>query len=162
MFDEEKTYPNITVKKRNPDYAKILLNDYAGCNSEDTAIHNYFYQSLIVEDKNLSRDLMLISKTEMRHLDILGKLIHLLGVKPVFGVLKTNSLTPWTSKYVNYSVKTKDILIQNIKNERTAIENYKKDIELIDDENIKSILKRIIEDEFVHIKIFYSYLKKEK
>ena len=73
-----------------------------------------------------------------------------------------NSLTPWTAKYIDYSVKVKDILIQNIKHERLAIETYKKHIEIIDDEDIKAILERIIEDEIVHIKIFYSYLKKEK
>ena len=98
----------------------------------------------------------------MKHLDILGRLIELLGIKPIFGVLGDNSLTPWTAKYIDYSVKVKDILIQNIKHERLAIETYKKHIEIIDDEDIKAILERIIEDEIVHIKIFYSYLKKEK
>ena len=162
MYAANKPYPNINVKRRNTDYAKLLLHDYAGINGEDTAIHQYFYQSLIVPNKNLSEDLKHISEVEMKHLDILGRLIELLGIKPIFGVLGDNSLTPWTAKYIDYSVKVKDILIQNIKHERLAIETYLKHIEVIDDEDIKAILERIIEDEIVHIKIFYSYLKKEK
>ena len=85
MYAANKPYPNINVKRRNTDHAKLLLHDYAGINGEDTAIHQYFYQSLIVPNKNLSEDLKHISEVEMKHLDILGRLIELLGIKPILG-----------------------------------------------------------------------------
>ena len=44
MYAANKPYPNINVKRRNTDHAKLLLHDYAGINGEDTAIHQYFYQ----------------------------------------------------------------------------------------------------------------------
>lgn len=160
MYSSDKPYPPILVEGRNKEYAKLLLSDYAGELGEDTAIHQYFFQSLIIEDESISDALFHISKVEMIHLNILGKLIELLGIKPVFGVLNNNSFTPWNAKMVDYTSKLRNILIQNIKHEKDAIINYKKHMELIDDKYIKEILKRVIEDELVHIKYFYSVLKK--
>ncbi len=162
MYESNKPYPKVLVQKRNPHYAKLLLVDYAGICSEETAIHEYFYQSLMVDDKELSKTLMQISKVEMHHLNLIGKAILLLGIKPVFGVLGNNSLTTWTSKYVDYSVKIEDMLKIDIRSEKLAIDTYQKHIKEIDDKYIKALLERIIEDEIIHIKILYSYLKKLK
>lgn len=162
MYENNKPYPEVLVERRNPYYAKLLLIDYASNCSEDTAIHEYFYQSLMVDDKELSETLMQISKVEMHHLRLLGKAISLLGIKPVFGVLGNNTLTPWTSKYVNYSVKVEDMLKIDIKQEKTAIDTYQKHIKEIDDRYIKSLLERIVEDEIIHLKTLYTYLKKLK
>lgn len=161
MFCSDKPYPSICVEKRNKDYAKLLLNDYAGEISEDFAIHQYFYQSLIINDKDISDALMQISKVEMHHLAILGKVITQLGIKPIFGTIDNNHFTPWSTSAINYSVKLKDMLIQDIKHEKDAIIKYKKHADEINDKCIKKILYRIIEDELLHIKYFYSILKKE-
>lgn len=161
MYFSNKPYPVVRVEGRNKDYAKLLLNDYAGSVSEDTAIHQYFYQALIINDEKIKNDFLHIAEVEMHHLNILGKIIELLGIKPLFGVVNDSTLTPWNAEYVDYTVKFKDILILNIKQERDAIINYKRHIEEIDDKYIKESLNRIIEDEILHIKYFYSLLKKE-
>ena len=149
-----KPYPKIEVERENIEYAKILLEDYAGENGEDTAIHTYFYQSLVVEEEK--EILEGISKVEMHHLEILGKLIYQLGYLPSFYTVDSNieCVIPWTSKNVNYATNFSTILLDNIAREMKAIKTYQKHIQEINDPYIKKILERIIEDEEVHIHCF--------
>lgn len=156
----DKPYPPIKVTKANKEYAKLLLKNYAGQISEDTAIHLYMYQSLVCSDEDLAKTLKDIAIVEMHHLEMLGELITLLGVKPVYGTIKNDYFKPWTSTNVNYNICLKNMLEIDIKNEEIAIKNYKENINCIDDIFIINILERIIEDEVLHIKIFKYYYPK--
>lgn len=69
-------------------------------------------------------------------------------------------MLPWNSSTVNYTTDLKDILLIDIDREQSAIKKYREHIRTIEDENIKQILTRIIEDEMVHLDIFYYFLKK--
>ena len=44
-FKINKPYPKIQVEKPNTYYANLLLNDYAGINSELTSITQYIFQN---------------------------------------------------------------------------------------------------------------------
>lgn len=159
----DKPYPKIQVERPNKKYAKLLLEDYAGNQSEDTAIHLYLYQSLVssTEYRELARDLKDIAKVEMHHLFLLGKTIKLLGLEPVFASISdTGLLIPWTSSGVNYATDIQTMLEVDIEREMEAICNYEKHIKLIDDKYVKVLLKRIIEDEKIHISIFHYYYQK--
>lgn len=147
----DKPYPPIQVEGENTKYAKILLEDYAGEGGEDTAIHRYLYQSFIQED--VKDTLKGIACVEMKHLDMLGKLIWKLGYLPAFHTIDSNveCIIPWTSKYVDYSTDLSKILLDDISKEMQAITRYQKHISEIDDCYIKRVLERIIEDEEVHI-----------
>lgn len=162
MYESKLAYPELKVEGENPYYAKLLLSDYAGDNSEDTAIHQYFYQSLIASEKDLSAALMNISRVEMHHLSILGKIIKLLGGDPILATTEDECVTYWDASNVNYTLNVEDFLKFNIMKEKLAIENYERHIEEINDKYIKAILKRIIDDELLHIKIFYDFYKKIK
>ena len=70
-YCSDKPYPPIEVEGTNLEYAKILLEDYAGAGGEDTAIHRYFYQSLVTDE--ISKMLEGISRVEMHHLEILDR-----------------------------------------------------------------------------------------
>lgn len=163
-YCSDKPYPPIEVERENVEYAKILLEDYAGSDGEDTAIHRYFYQSLVVEEVSIM--LENISKVEMHHLEILGELIWKLGYTPAFYTIDSNigCVIPWTSKYIDYSCDLKTILLENISKEIQAIKRYEKHIMEIDDCHIKEVLKRIIEDEEIHIeclqKAYHDYCGK--
>ena len=156
-----KPYPKIEVDE-NRDYAHMLLEDYAGSASEDTAIHLYLYQSLVLSRtfKELSEVLKKISTVEMKHMLILGQLIEALGVNPAFGVSQGKWLVPWSASYVDYASSIEDMLLLDISKEESAIANYRRHIRAIDDENIVGILKRIIEDEEIHLSIFYYFLNR--
>lgn len=160
-----KQYPVVRVEKENIEYAKILSLDYASDISEDSAIHLYTYQALILEKTHpeISKTLKHIAITEMKHLELLGKAIHLLGLPPKYVSYTSDNIKRyWTSSFINYTTFLKNMLKQDIKSESMAIENYRKHRETINDAYIKQLLTRIIEDEQVHLSIFQRLLDQQK
>lgn len=160
-----KQYPVVRVEKENIEYAKILSLDYASDISEDSAIHLYTYQALILEKTHpeISKTLKHIAITEMKHLELLGKAIHLLGLPPKYVSYTSDNIKRyWTSSFINYTTFLKNMLKQDIKSESMAIENYRKHKETINDAYIKQLLTRIIEDEQVHLSIFQRLLDQQK
>lgn len=161
-FKVDLSYPEPKVEQKNTYYANILLEDYAGAVSEFTAISLYTYQHFVSDDryKNYAKVIGEISIVEMKHLELIGETIKLLGVKPVF----VNSVYPcgrmWTSEYVNYDASIKGMILEDIKAETKAIKNYERDLSLINDNYIKKLIERIILDEKLHLKIFQELYKK--
>lgn len=154
-------YPEIKIEEKNEYYANLLFEDYAGKTSETTAIFLYTFQHIIKENKheNIAKILKEISITEMRHLEMLGETISLLGCNPVF---KSNSNNFWNASNVNYSYNLKDMLIIDIVSEQKAINQYIKHKNTINDKYIKNMINRILDDEFDHLECFkylYSTLK---
>lgn len=152
-------YPSIKIEKENKKYASYLLADYAGLSSELTSITQYSFQNFAKFDeaKEFSYTLEQIAIVEMKHLEILGKLIKLLGVTPKYLDLKNNL---WSSKNINYTLDIKTMLKSDIELEEKAIKNYQEHLKLIDDKYIKGILKRIILDEEKHLECFCILLNK--
>ena len=44
-------YPTIQVQKKDTYIAKLLMHSYAGEISEETAIHQYLYQSFLLQEQ---------------------------------------------------------------------------------------------------------------
>lgn len=165
----DKPYPEVKVERPNTHYAKILLQDYAGTVSEQTAINLYMYQHFLQADKwkkfaDLIEEIAIV---EMHHLELLGETILKLGLNPVYATFdsKTDNKIYWSSKNVNYTDKIKEMLEEDIKAETLAINQYHLHMKMIDDKYIKALLLRIIEDEVEHLEIFkelYKSIQKEK
>lgn len=155
QYKVDMPYPEIKVEKKDVEIAKEIFNAYAGEVSEDSAIHTYIFQMLLMNHQKEYKEILKgIAITEMHHLEILGLLIKELGFTPIY-VSVLNNKTKWFSgEYINYSKEWKKMLLDNIKYEKQAILNYEKIITKTTDENIKHILKRIILDERLHIEIF--------
>lgn len=155
-------YPKPKVEEENAAYGDILLQDYAGAVSELTAINLYAYQHIISEEgfEEYAEIIRGISIVEMKHLELLGETIKLLGVKPIY----INSFAPngqlWTAEYVNYSNYILDMISEDIESETKAILSYQEHIDLIEDKYIIKLLKRIIIDEELHLKIFKELYEK--
>lgn len=160
-FKVDEPYPEPKVERKNIYNANILLQDYAGVVSELTAISLYSYQHFVSDDiyKEYAKVIGEISMVEMKHLELLGETIKLLGVKPTY----VNSVCPcgqvWTASYVNFTDKIKEMLLEDIKAEQRAIENYRHHLFLINDKYIKKLLERIILDEELHLKVFKELYK---
>lgn len=158
---ENHEYPIPRVEKKNREYAELLMQDYAGKVSEDTAVHLYFYQHMLHEGKNeeLANALREIAITEMHHLSLLGETIKLLGGDPIFYTKDagTETYIPWTASNVNYEKELKKQIELDIESETLAIRNYQIHRDLIDDKYIKEMLTYIIGDERKHLEIFYSF-----
>ena len=157
IYKSNKDYPKILDIEPNFNYAKILMESYAGRVSEDTAIHLYLYQSLSSEDvwEEYSKIMLKISEVEMIHFRLLGSAIVKLGGLPVIGSIgKDKIMRLWSSDYVNYELTLKEMLEIDIEAESNAIKDYEHILTLIKDPNIIKLIERILEDERIHLAIF--------
>lgn len=155
-------YPEPRIERQDVQYANILLQDYAGAVSEFTAINLYSYQHFVSEGEyeDYAEVIGKVSMAEMKHLELLGETIKMLGIKPIY----IDSACPqgklWTPCYVNFTVYIKEMLLEDIKAEMKAIDNYKYHITIIKDKYITELLKRIILDEELHLKLFRELYEK--
>ena len=151
-------YPEIRVEEKNAYYADLLSQDYAGEVSETTASLLYSYQhfDMFKDNKNFSDIVEEISIVEMKHLEMLGKTIKLLGKEPVYKTCEASrgDCIMWNANYVDYSISLKDMLKVDIYSEKTAIKTYEHHKKMINDKYIKQMLDRIILDEKRHLEIF--------
>lgn len=158
----DKPYPKVEVEAENTEYANLLFEDYCGISGELTAITQYVYQDFdkFNVNKEFSETLAKIAAVEMRHLELLGETIKLLGVDPKFKYHDNcNYLTYWSGSFVDYTTNIVEMLKSDIKIEYEAIENYRYHISIINDKYIKRLLYRIIEDEERHIECFNMLLR---
>ena len=160
-FFLDTPYPVIQVSTPNPDYAKVLLKDYAGAISEFTAVAQYAYGALRLSKAypRIAKALSCIGETELKHLAIIGSLIVDLGEDPKYAILRRNRTLFWDASFVNYDATVEAILRQNIQDETMQIDEYNETINAIPDPDIQSVLKRIIQDEQLHIKILNDIVK---
>ena len=157
-----KPYPKVQVLRKNTYYANLLLEDYSGAISELSSITQYEYQKFNKFDVDLEFASILssIAMVEMKHLELLGETIKLLGIDPKFVYSNYNLSSYWNGSFVDYTTNIINMLQSDIKIEKEAIAKYSYDISVIDDEYIKATLYRIIEDEKQHIKCFEYLLNK--
>ncbi|MCR4431874.1 MAG: manganese catalase family protein [Tepidanaerobacteraceae bacterium] len=156
VFNSREPYPAIAVERPNREYAEILMGDYAGRDSELTAILQYVYGNLVVANTDVARLLMGISRVEMHHLHMLGETIKLLGVDPRYQYLGKY----WNAGFVNYERDMCRILRINREGELVAIQEYKRQAAGIDDEYVKKLLLRIARDEEVHARLLGEAMEK--
>lgn len=156
-------YPKVRVEEKNPYYADLLSEDYAGIKGELTAITQYSYQHMEKFSSNIefSKIMEEIAKAEMIHLELLGKTIKLLGKNPIYSTCEASrgDCIMWNANNVNYASDLRQMLKIDINSEKQAIVNYKHHLNLIDDKHIKAVLSRIILDEQHHLKIFETLLE---
>lgn len=161
-FQFHKSYPKPKVAGKNKEYAKILLQDYAGDSGEDSAIHLYMFQNLILnkEYPQIANNLFHISVIEMHHLKLLGEAIELLGITPEYVTYDadTDKKVYWSSSNIHYTTSIVDILKLDIEKESNAIKEYQAHYKAIADPYIKELLLRIIEDEKIHLEYFQKQL----
>lgn len=157
----EPPLPPIRIERKNPEYARLLLSDYAGKHGELTASTQYFYQHFITSQthKQLAKDLKRISISEMRHMERLGKLIVLLGGNPLPRTCSLGVCSFWEGSAISPTRDAENFLEENIRGERTAIFNYQQRLRQIQDRYIQAVLERIIQEEETHIAIFQKHLQ---
>lgn len=154
-----KPYPEIKAEKKDTVFASLLSVPYAGTGGEIYSTLSYLYGSNILFEKSpvVSEALQCVAKTEMYHADILAKLIVQLGGDPKYNVAQGRR--PFTTAGMHYGENENAILKGAVSGEEGAIYVYEKLIESTDDESIKAILSRILEDEKHHICIFRELLR---
>ena len=151
-------YPEVMVEEKNPYYADLLSWDYAGRGSELTAVMLYSYQHFdkFKENKEFAKIIAEIAEVEMKHLELLGETIKLLGKEPVYKTCESTrgDCIMWSATNVDYETNLKEMLEVNIKSESTAIKTYTNHRKIIKDKYIKELISRILLDEQRHLEIF--------
>lgn len=155
IFASALPYPPVRISEKNVYYGRMMLDNIGGPNSEMSAVSLYLYNHFIgTEYGDVASVFMKISVVEMRHLDLFGQLAFLLGENPRLWTYKGSRMNYWTPGYNNYPMELKPLLMNALNGEKNAIRKYEQQIQQIQDCHIVAILKRIILDEEIHVKIF--------
>lgn len=148
-----KPYPEIKNSSDDMTTVAILKNLANGRVGEIAGATQYVYQSVIADKTNeeIAEIFEEIGIVEMMHLDMLMHAISDFGGIPKYDDSQGNFFNTAT---LNYSLKLKDMLENNIKAETMAIENYKMASARVSNQSLKDLFARIIEDEMRHLEIF--------
>lgn len=149
----DKPYPEITDAQEDMSTVAVLKNLTNSRVGETAASMQYIYQSVIADKTNeeIAEIFEEIGIVEMLHLDMLMHATTAFGGNPKYDDAQGNFFNTAT---LNYSMKLRDMLNNNIRAETVAIENYRMAISRVSNKSLKELFERIIEDEMRHIEIF--------
>lgn len=162
----DNPYPDVTVKSLSFEVVVILKRILAGNKSELTSVMQYVYQHNIFSNvpslNNFADALKIISVKEMQHYEILSRVMVGANIDPkncVYIDGNVNVCDFWKSNYVDYTKDVIKMLEADIALEQKAIVEYAELVATTNDENLKEIVERIIEDEKTHINYFKAVLE---
>lgn len=155
-------YPVISVIEENSRYGNILLQNYSGEISHFSLSSQFNYYELVSFKTSpvISAVLKGISKIDNYHMNILGKLIVLLGEDPRYWINRKKTSHYWNPKFLKYTNKIDEILKNCIYFKTNLISQYEKTLLEIDDDKIVAILKRILSDQEFHLKLLIELQEK--
>ena len=144
-------FPKIVVTKNDNYLSRLILVEYAGCESELSSVSDYLYQSILFKESypKISKAFEQIAEEEASHFKALGKIITSLGDYPTVNINARNKIKYENRKNIPY----KKIISDNILKENETIDNYKKIIKYTDNESILKTINIIISAERRHAKI---------
>ena len=148
-----KPYPEIIGAQEDSQTVSILKNLVFSRVGELAGVLTYIYQSVIAEKikKEIAGIFEEIGIVEMMHQDMLMHAIVDFGGNPRYEDSQGNY---FNTANLNYSMKLREMLDNNIRAETVAIENYNMAITRVKNQSLKDLFERIIEDEKRHLEIF--------
>jgi len=145
-------YPPVEVCRSDPAWIPLLRELYAGRRSELSAITQYCYQSFVLSESQRETAQLLrgIAIVEMRHLEMLGKLICLCGGTPTFIGGRRQW---WNGSFVSSRKDLCGALLVSMGDEVAAVDAYRNAAARIRDPKIQEVLRRIAMDEALHVQL---------
>ena len=143
---------------KNSYYSGILQNLYSGSEGEVVTFLQLRYHSYILENfnKEIAQSLNEIALEDLKHQDLLANSIQMTSGDPKY----LNSESKWINgRQIDYVKDIKQILALNLESKEKSIIDYKIAISKIDNQQIKSLLLSILEDEEKHRDIIKDLLK---
>lgn len=145
-------YPEPEITRKNLEYARKLLDAYAnGDAAEMTAIAQYIHHHITIGPEDVSNLELCIALVEMKHLELLGTMIEQLGLDPKYW---RGNKAYWSGGNVAYGTDLCNRLRLDIEGEKAAINAYQRLIDEIDDPEVLRVLRRILADEKMHLRLF--------
>lgn len=153
-------YPAIPVEGPNPQYARMILSNIGGADSEMSAVAMYFYGRLTMGAyPEIAEAFGKIAVAEMRHLELFGAIALRLGADPrLWEYSGRRRRRYWSPRDIRYPVKAHRALTDALVSEHMAVAKYTKQAKLIRDTGVAECLQRVIQDEKEHIRILTELL----
>lgn len=160
-FAHPSPYPELRAFGPNKYYAELLMDDYCGACGEFTAANQYKYHALVLKRANpeLAELISGIAAVEMRHLELLADIIQSLGGNPEFRGGGSVSKY-WSTEKLEYGKDLAGRLKCDLECEMNSIKKYYEHIKRIQDPGVQALLRRIVQDEEVHARLFHEALEK--
>lgn len=151
FFHKKELIRAVRVTNPDPRWAQIIAEQYAGADSEATALNTYLTQRYNASDPTI-RDLLTdIGTEELSHWEMVGELIHQHG-----GVVKHKDASgaPWTSHYAAVTGDIVTDLYSDIAGELRARDLYLKLINMVEDPGSRDALLFLGQREEAHAASF--------
>lgn len=156
-----ESYPKAEASAPNKDLSDRLTVLASGKDGELTAVLQYTYQHIMLPEKfAYAADILeCISVTEMKHFEMLCRLITSLGGDCRCAVCDRSRFVYWNGACVEYSQNFTKMLRDDIRNEKKSLSAYSSFVNRSDDHKINALIRRIIKDEELHLQLLYSLLE---
>ena len=153
-------YPKAESMTKNKELSDRLTALASGKDGELTATVQYTYQHIALPPKfAYAADVLeCISITEMKHFELLCKLIVSLGGDCRAAVCDRGRYVYWNAVCVDYSQNLAKMIRDDIRGEKKAISAYNSFLSRSNDSKVNALIKRIICDEEHHLGLLYSLL----
>ncbi|MCH5148254.1 MAG: manganese catalase family protein [Clostridiales bacterium] len=141
---------------------RIISPEYASASGELTAVLQYIYQSFFFKKEGydeIADTLEAIAIAEMIHFKLLGETVLALGAAPIYTQYPPSPFNFYSTKYVTYSRTLKDMLEDDIRAERHAIRSYENMLRRLKNQQVSSIIERLLQDEKLHLQTFTQILE---
>lgn len=153
-YTAEGPYPEVHAGPPNPRIGKTMLSNVGSGVSEMSAIGLYLYGQFTTPGKpEIAECFHRIAIVEMHHLAIFSELARQLGEEPRLWSPMQGRWRYWTPDYLRYPRRLDQKLRYAIEEEQETIRRYRQQASWIEDANVVENLRRIVEDEEVHITI---------
>jgi len=146
-FRKQLFYP-IHVERQDTMFAKVLLEHYAGRNSELSSSIQYLNHRSNMSNRSVRELLGLFAAEELGHMELIAVAITKLGGPPLKCVNSQGA--PWVVNYIDQSVDAITVLQVDVQLETRACQLYRQHLELTSDPNMKRMLNFLIGREEVH------------
>jgi len=146
-FRKQLFYP-IHVERQDPMFAKVLLEHYAGRNSELSSSIQYLNHRSNMSNRYVRELLGLLAAEELGHMEIIAVAIIKLGGPPL--KCANSQGAPWVINYIDQSIDPITLLQVDMQAETRACQLYQQHLELTNDPNMKQMINFLIGREEVH------------
>jgi len=148
-------YP-VHVERQDPIFAKVLLEHYAGKDSELSSSIQYLNHRSNMSNRYIRELLGLIAAEELGHMEILSVAINKLGGQSF--IWANSDVTPWSLNFVDQSADAINMLKVDVEAETRASQLYYEHLALTSDPNMKRMISFLIGREEVHQRLLQKAL----
>ncbi len=171
VYEKKLQYP-VKISTPNAKYASIIISQYGGPDGELGASLRYLSQRFAMPYPELKGLLTDIGTEELGHLEMIGAIVHQLTRNLSYDEIKRSGFDtyfvdhttgvyptaasgfPWSGAEIQSTGDTIADLMENMAAEQKARVTYDNILRLVDDSDVRDVIKFLHEREIVHFQRF--------